>query len=147
MYYYQYLYDYSKKLVWVPFKQKFLALPLLHTHCLCSLCLISNKASRHPLKMADYAVVEFRESKTVAVIPVLWFVGEEEKRCHWPNTTSNISRLVEEKAVPNGHWKIYIIRGLGKASKSIQHLSSSFNMNENVHSTTNGASNNSGIAF
>lgn len=63
-----------------------------------------------------FGVVEFTDSKTVAVIPVSWFVGSGEETCYWPEgNASKAAKLVQNGNTPDTSWKKYKIRVLGRA--------------------------------
>ena len=67
-----------------------------------------------------YAVVEFIESNSSAVIPINWFVNNEEDECFWPKKTWTANRknkAVEERWEAGEKWKKFKIRSLGKAGK------------------------------
>ena len=62
-----------------------------------------------------YAIVEFVEEGSTAIIPDQWFVDSEEDRCFWPPSKPN---ELAKKLVPASHsWEKHSIRVLGKAGK------------------------------
>lgn len=68
--------------------------------------------------MLSFAVMEFLESRTVAIIPRNWFTGPEEEECCWPPyTTVNIECFVRESRVPQEDWLKFQVRVLGKAGE------------------------------
>ncbi|KAK2872949.1 hypothetical protein Q8A67_022846 [Cirrhinus molitorella] len=67
--------------------------------------------------MLPFAVVEFLDSRTVAIIPRNWFTGPEEEECYWPpSSTANTDRYVREGRNPQDDWLKFHVRVLGKAA-------------------------------
>lgn len=67
--------------------------------------------------MLPFAVVEFLDSRTVAIIPRNWFTGQEEEECFWPPfSTVNVDRCVREGREPQEDWMKFQVRVLGKAA-------------------------------
>ena len=63
-----------------------------------------------------FAVVEFlfeEDSQGVAIIPVSWFVTEEEDQCVFPS--KNATTLVKKMKPRAEKWQTYSVRVLGKA--------------------------------
>ena len=54
----------------------------------------------------------------VDIIPVSWFVSNEEEECYWPKVKNEVAVvLVKNLAVPQTNWPKYSVRVLGKAGK------------------------------
>jgi len=61
----------------------------------------------------DFAIVEFTDDKSVAVIATNWL---KDNVCYWPSTSKSkaIEKLVKERAEPGSDWMRYPIRVLHK---------------------------------
>ena len=69
--------------------------------------------------MHMFAIVEFTDSKEVAVVPVTW-LNEEEYYCAWPRTSKEIkalSSLIRKEVCPGQSWKNFQVVVFGKASE------------------------------
>ena len=62
-----------------------------------------------------YAIVEFKEEGSTAIIPRQWFVNSEEDLCFWPPSRPN--ELAKKLMSASHSWEKYNIRVLGKAGK------------------------------
>lgn len=68
--------------------------------------------------MLPFAVVEFLDSCTVAIIPRNWFTGPEVEECYWPpSSTANTDQFVREGRSPQEDRLKFQMRVLGKAGK------------------------------
>ncbi|XP_077065755.1 uncharacterized protein LOC143718618 [Siphateles boraxobius] len=66
--------------------------------------------------MLPFVVVEFLDSRTVAIIPRNWFTGPEEEECYWPpSSTVNVDQYVREGKEPQEDWAKFQVQVLGKA--------------------------------
>ncbi|XP_076849014.1 uncharacterized protein LOC143497115 [Brachyhypopomus gauderio] len=72
-------------------------------------CILLNTA------MQTFAVVEFREGGTVAIIPNKWLHGPEKNECYWPVGHKDVNKAVRDCTNPQENWERYRIRVLGEA--------------------------------
>jgi len=63
--------------------------------------------------MLPYAVVEFTSNKSVAIIPMKWFTGDEEDECYWPLSNSKATKMAQNQVSHSNKWKTFNIRVLG----------------------------------
>ena len=66
-----------------------------------------------------YAVVEFKESRTVSTIPLRW-LNKEGDTCLWPpkSLKANLTKLIKFASEPDYEtWEEYSVRQLWKAGK------------------------------
>jgi len=63
-----------------------------------------------------FLVVEFIDTKELAVVPLEWLSSESMEQCLWPpcKTDQGIKKLAKNHAMPDNSWKEYRIRQVGK---------------------------------
>ena len=69
------------------------------------------------LKMMNFAIVEFIEDRSVAVVPINWLSSEDSERnalCQWPPKSRAVEKLAREQALPNEKWTAFGVRVLHK---------------------------------
>jgi hypothetical protein len=65
--------------------------------------------------MLPYAIVEFVDGRSTAVVPTKW-LNDEEDKCFWPrNKKGKLTSLVKNLSSPTKDWIQYAVRVLGKA--------------------------------
>jgi hypothetical protein len=63
----------------------------------------------------EFAIVEFVEDKSVAVVSTNWLT--EDNLCCWPTKSIGIEKLVKERVQPGANWNKYAVRVLKKYGK------------------------------
>ena len=69
-----------------------------------------------------YAIAEFVNTNSAAVIPTNWFYDKKEKKYLWPEKSWNISKrnkAVEERWTPHLNRKTFEIRVIEKAGNFV----------------------------
>lgn len=72
--------------------------------------------------MQKFAVVEFREGGTVAIIPNKWLHGPEKNECYWPVGHKDVNKAVRDCTNPQENWERFHVRVLGEAGKYVVKL-------------------------
>lgn len=68
--------------------------------------------------MLPYCIVEFIDSKSVAIAPTAWLSYEEDV-CAWPPSNTNIQSAVKNIYKPGTDWNQFTVRVLGKAGNKL----------------------------
>ena len=68
-----------------------------------------------------YAIVEFTGYNSLDIIPIGWFVSDEEDKCYWPShlAKARVGKMIVAKAEKDEKWNTFKIRVLGKAGNHV----------------------------
>jgi len=55
----------------------------------------------------NFAIVEFINDKTVAIVSTNWLDGSI---CYWPTKPNSVKKFLKERALPGADWKKYDAR-------------------------------------
>jgi len=75
--------------------------------------------SDHSGLLMEFAIVEFLDDQSVAVIATNWLMAEDQ--CYWPGVSKAkaLEKLVKARMQPASDWSLYSVRVLHKYGKFI----------------------------